>query len=147
MGMKALEELREKLCDELEEVAQGSDMKPGDLELAHKLTDTIKNIDKITIMEETSEYSQAGDWEARGRFGDQYARDGYNEGGNSYRGRNRDSMGRYSRDDGYHDGNSMRGRRYSRGGMMEHINAMMEEADTEEKRKAIRRFKEQLEEM
>ena len=146
MGMKALEELREKLCDELEEVAHGSDMKPGDLELAHKLTDTIKNIDKICIMDETGGYSQAGDWEARGRFGDQYARDGYNEGGNSYR---RDRMGRYSRDDGmsYRDGNSMRGRRYSRGGIMEHVDAMMEEADTEEQREAIRRFKKQLKDM
>lgn len=143
---KSMYELRDKLCDELDEVARKPEMGAGDLELAHKLTDTIKNIDKITIMEETSEYSQAGDWEARGRFGDQYAREGYNEGGNSYR-RNRDSMGRYSRDDGYRDGNSMRGRRYSRGGMMEHVDAMMEEADTDEQREAIRRFKKQLKEM
>lgn len=139
---KSMYELRDKLCEELDEVARKPEMGAGDLELAHKLTDTIKNIDKICIMDETGGYSQAGDWEARGNFG--YAREGYNEGGNSYR---RDRMGRYSRDDGYRDGNSMRGRRYSRGGMMEHINAMMEEADTEEKRKAIRRFKEQLEEM
>lgn len=143
---KSMYELRDKLCEELDEVARKPEMGAGDLELAHKLTDTIKNIDKITIMEETSEYSQAGDWEARGRFGDQYARDGYNEGGNSYR-RNRDSMGRYSRDDGYRDGNSMRGRRYSRGGMMEHIDMMMDEADTEEQREAIRRFKKQLQSM
>ena len=143
---KSMYELRDKLCEELDEVARKPEMGAGDLELAHKLTDTIKNIDKICIMDETGGYSQAGDWEARGRFGDQYARDGYNEGGNSYR-RNRDSMGRYSRDDGYRDGNSMRGRRYSRGGMMEHVDAMMEEADTEEQRDAIRRFKKQLKEM
>ncbi len=143
---KSMYELRDKLCEELDEVARKPEMGAGDLELAHKLTDTIKNIDKICIMDEGGGYSQAGDWEARGRFGDQYARDGYNEGGNSYR-RNRDSMGRYSRDDGYRDGNSMRGRRYSRGGMMEHVDAMMEEADTEEQREAIRRFKKQLKEM
>ena len=138
MGMKALDELREKFCDELDEIARKPEMSAGDLETVHKLTDTIKNIDKICIMDETGGYSQAGDWEARGNFG--YAREGYNEGGNSYR---RDSMGRYSRDDGY----SMRGRRYSRGGMMEHIDMMMEEADTDEQREAIKRFKKQLQSM
>lgn len=144
MGMKALDELREKFCEELDEIARKPEMSAGDLETVHKLTDTIKNIDKICIMDETGGYSQAGDWEARGNFG--YAREGYNEGGNSYR---RDSMGRYSRDDGmsYRDGNSMRGRRYSRGGMMEHVDAMMEEADTEEQREAIKRFKKQLQSM
>lgn len=146
MGMKALDELREKFCDELDEIARKPEMSAGDLETVHKLTDTIKNIDKICIMDETGGYSQAGDWEARGRFGDQYARDGYNEGGNSYR-RNRDSMGRYSRDDGYRDGNSMRGRRYSRGGMMEYVDMMMDEADTDEQREAIKRFKKQLQSM
>ena len=143
---KSMYELRDKLCEELDDVARNPEMKPGDLELVHKLTDTIKNIDKICIMDETGGYSQAGDWEARGRFGDQYARDGYNEGGNSYR-HNRDSMGRYSRDDGYRDGNSMRGRRYSRGGMMEYVDMMMDEADTDEQREAIKRFKKQLQSM
>ena len=143
---KSMYELRDKLCDELDEVARKPEMGAGDLELAHKLTDTIKNIDKICIMDEDGGYSQAGDWEARGRFGDQYARDGgYNEGGNSYRGRNRDSMGRYSRKNGY----SMRGRRgYSRGDdLMEHVEAMMDEAETDEQREAVRRFKKQLESM
>lgn len=149
---KSMYELRDKLCDELDEVARKPEMGAGDLELAHKLTDTIKNIDKICIMDETGGYSQAGDWEARGHFGDQYARDGYNEGGNSYRGRNRDNMGRYSRDDGmYDDGMSQRRgmsrRGYSRGGMMEHVDAMMDEAETEEQREEIRRFKKKMETM
>ena len=148
---KSMYELRDKLCDELDEVARKPEMGAGDLELAHKLTDTIKNIDKICIMDETGGYSQAGDWEARGRFGDQYARDGYNEGGNSYGGRRRDAMGRYSRDGGmYDDGMSRRMSRrgYSRGGdMMEHVDAMMDEAETDEQREAVRRFKKQLESM
>lgn len=147
MSMKALDEMWDIVSEHIEEITD--DMKKkgvtrDNLELADTATHTLKN---ICAVDGDDGYSQSGDWEARGRFGDMYAREGYNEGGNSYRGRNRDSMGRYSRDDGYRDGNSMRGRRYSRGGMMEHINAMMEEADTEEKRKAIRRFKEQLEEM
>ena len=94
-----MHELKEKLCEELEEIARKPEMSAGDLEAVHKLTDTIKNIDKIEMLEEDSEYSRAGDWEAdmRGSYGR----------GNSYRGRKRDSMGRYSRD--YRDG-----RMYSR---------------------------------
>lgn len=57
-------------------------MGPGDLEIIHKLTDTIKNIGKIEMLEEEGGYSQD---------------DGYGRGGRNTR---RDSMGRYSRDDG-----------------------------------------------
>ena len=145
MSMKTMESLRDKFCEELEKIDRKPEMGAGDLELAHKLTDTIKNIDKICIMDESGEYSQAGDWEARGRFGDMYSR----EGGNSYAGRRRDSMGRYSREgDGMRGGNSYRGGRggYSRdGGMMEHVDMMMDEAETDEQRDMIRRFKKQLE--
>ena len=41
-----MHELKEKLCEELEEIARKPEMSAGDLEAAHKLTDTIKNIDK-----------------------------------------------------------------------------------------------------
>lgn len=141
MSMKALDELREKFCRELEDIARKPEMSAGDLETVHKLTDTIKNIDKICIMDENGGYSQAGDWEARGRFGDVYSQDG----GNSYAGRRRDSMGRYSRDGGDMRGNSYRGGRYSRGGVMEHIQEMMGEAETEEQREAIKRFRREME--
>ena len=157
MSMKAFDDFRDKLCEEFEKIARKPEMSAGDLETAHKLTDTIKNIDKICIMDETGGYSQAGDWEARGRFGDMYAQDdGYSEGGNSYRGGNsqrgqrRDSMGRYSRDDGmsYRGGSSQRRGGYSRGGgLMEHVEMMMDEAENDEQREAIRRFKKQLKEM
>lgn len=141
--MKALYDLREMLSEELEEIAGKKEMNAGDLETVHKLTDTIKNIDKICIMDEDGGYSQAGDWEARGRFGD----NSYNEGGSSYRNQRRDSLGRYSRDGGY---SQRRGRGgYSRAGgidgMMEHLDAMMDEASSEKERDAIRRFKKQLE--
>lgn len=133
MSMKALEKLRDMLCDELDDLTEKGELTAGALETAHKLTDTIKNIDKIIIMDEDGEYSQAGDWEAmgRGHFGD-YDR------GNSYRGRRRDSMGRYSRARG----------RYSRDGgvdMMEHVERMMDEAETPEERETIKRFKKELE--
>lgn len=150
MSMKTLDSLRDKFCEELEKIDRKPEMGAGDLELAHKLTDTIKNIDKICIMDETGGYSQAGDWEARGRFGDMYARDGGegdNSYGNSYGGRRRDSMGRYSRNDGMSYRGGRRGG-YSRGGdIMEHVDMMMDEATDERQRDAIKRFKQQLQTM
>lgn len=154
MSMRALDELREKFCDELDEIARKDEMSAGDLEAVHKLTDTIKNIDKICIMDEDGGYSQAGDWEARGHFGDRYARErGYNEDGNSYAGRHRDSMGRYSREGrgGDYSRRGRGGRGYSRDGgkeeMMEHVEILMDAATTEEERQAVKRFKKQLEDL
>lgn len=129
--MEYMDKLRDKLCDELDEIARKPEMSAGDLETAHKLTDTIKNIDKIAMLEEDDGYSRSGDWEARGSY----------ERGNSYRGRKRDSMGRYSRDGGY--------RMYSREGskdrMMEEMEALMDKAGSEREREAIRRCMMQLE--
>lgn len=139
MSMRTLEKLRDMLCDELDDYAEKKDMSTADLEKVHVITDTIKNIDKICIMDEDGEYSQAGDWEAMGRINGRYG-DGY-ERGNSYRGRKRDDMGRYSRARG--------GRRgYSRDGgedMMEHVERMMDEAETPEEREVIKRFKREIE--
>lgn len=148
MSMKALYNLRDMLCDELDDIARKGEMGTGDLEIVHKLTDTIKNIDKICLMDENGGYSQAGDWEAmgRGRFGD-YSRE-YNDGGNSYANRGEHYVrGHYSRADGR--GRGGRGGRvgYSRDGgedMMEHIDKMMEEAETPEEREVIKRFKKEI---
>lgn len=131
--MEYLYDLKEKLCKELEEYAQKSNMNAGDLEMVHKLTDTIKNIDKIAMLEEDGGYSRAGNWEAdmRGTYGR----------GSSYRGRKRDSMGRYSRD--YREP-----RMYSRADAKEHmidqIEDMMGGANDREK-EILRRAMEQLE--
>ena len=57
--MKALYELKEKFEMELEELARKGELGAGDLELAHKLTDTIKNIDKICALEENGGYYSA----------------------------------------------------------------------------------------
>ena len=135
--MDYMHELKEKLCDELEEIANKGELGAGDLEIIHKLTDTIKNLDKIGMLEDGG-YSQAGDWEIEGRA--------YNR-GSSYARRKRDSMGRYSR-----DGRAMRyrdGRMYSRDeakdDMMEQMEALMEQAGSEKEREAIRRCMNQLE--
>lgn len=124
--MEYMHELKEKLCDELEEIARKGELGAGDLEIVHKLTDTIKNLDKIGMLEDG--YSQAGDWEIEGRA--------YNR-GNSYSRRKRDSMGRYSRDgrmmrSGYRDGR-MYSRAEAKDDIMDQIEDMMGDADEKEK--------------
>ena len=125
--MDYMHELKEKLCDELEEIANKGELGAGDLEIIHKLTDTIKNLDKIGMLEDGG-YSQAGDWEIEGRA--------YNR-GSSYARRKRDSMGRYSRDGRMMRGGYRDGRMYSRAeakeDIMDQIQDMMGNADEKEK--------------
>lgn len=131
-------DLREMLCDELEKIAKKTEMSAGDLETAHKLTDTIKNIDKICIMDVSGEYSQAGDWEAelRGNYGR----------GNSYA-TNRNNMGQFSKNGG--NNYSRNGMGYSREDekdhMIEQLRQTMASAKSGEVREAIRRCISQLE--
>ena len=133
--MDYMYELKDKLCKELDEIARKPEMGAGDLEIIHKLTDTIKNLDKIEMLEDDGGYSQAGDWEAdmRGTYGR----------GSSYRGRKRDSMGRYSR-----EGRGGRGgysRHDAKEAMMEQMEMLMDQAGSEREREAIRRCMGQLE--
>lgn len=97
---KNLYDLREMLCEELDEYNR--DAKNGlnerALDTVHKLTDTIKNIDKIMMLED-GDYSRSGEWEAdmRGNYG---RTENYNR-GNSYANRGRHYVrGHYSRGDG-----------------------------------------------
>lgn len=98
MSMKTLYDLKDMLCEELDEIGKKGEMSAGDLETVHKLTDTIKNIDKITMLEENGysrdeDYSRDGDWSAnmRGNYGR----------GSSYARRGQHYVrGHYSRDDG-----------------------------------------------
>lgn len=124
MGMNAMYDIRDMLCKELDEIARKGEMSAGDLETVHKLTDTIKNIDKIEMYEEDGGYSRGGEWEAdmRGVYGK----------GNSYRGRKRDSMGRYSRaGDTTH--------------LREQLREMMRDTDDERVKEALRRAMSSLE--
>ncbi len=136
-----MDKLKEKLWEELAEIDRKPEIGPGDLELAHKLTDTIKNIDKICMLEDGEEYSEAAD-------GDDYGR------GSSYANRGKHYVrGHYSRDGGMGDSgySSRRGGRrggYSREGgrseMMEHLEMAMDTA-TDQDRETIKRFMRQLE--
>lgn len=131
--MKHLEKLREVLCEELDKFGKSGDISVNSLEKIHKLSDTIKNLDKIMILaaEKEGGYSEAGDWMGEGRmYGTSYARGRY---GNV----KRDSMGRYSSDmdDDYSE--RRMGRGYSRDEaadrLMSKIGEMMENASPKER--------------
>ena len=67
MSEYAMKSIREKLCRELDEVARKPDLGAGDLDILHKITDTVKNIDKIEMLEEIAaeDRSQVADYLAQ----------------------------------------------------------------------------------
>lgn len=131
--MEYIEKIKKMLCKELDEYAMKQKLTGGDLDMIWKLTDTVKNLDKIEMLEDVDSY------------------DGYSEmreypymGGSSYaRGRDRyakrDSMGRYSSEGGssYDDYSERMDRRYSRDDAKDHIlnkmGEMMTSADEEQR--------------
>lgn len=145
--MEYIEKIKKMLCKELDEYAMKTKITGSDLEMIWKLTDTVKNLDKIEMLEEESGYSEARGGRGRGRSS--------YEGGSSYdddmmyserRGRGRyakrDSMGRYSSEGGSYDDYSEEssyrgGRGYSRDDakdhMMNKLGSMMEDADPNER--------------
>jgi len=131
--MREYSEVREILCDLLSDSIKDGKIAIGDVEIIKNTLSGIEKTYKIEMFEEDGGYSRAGDWEADMRG--TYAR------GSSYRGRKRDSMGRYSRD-GRIGGYS---RHDSKEAMMEQAREMMEDATNEREREAIRRFMTELE--
>ena len=164
--MHYMHDLKDLLCAELEDYAEkgkkSGKMSMGDLESIHKLTDTVKNILKIDMLEEESGYSEDGHYMGEGRiYGTSYE-SGYSDRvGSSYaRGRGRyakrDSMGRYSRDGGMSYDDDMSYARGGRGGnrggmrggysrddgkeyMMEELERLMSEAEKPAEKEALRR--------
>ena len=128
--MEYIEKIKKMLCKELDEYAMKGRISGSDLDMIWKLTDTVKNLDKIEMLEDGNSY------------------DGYSEmreypymGGSSYaRGRGRyakrDSMGRYSSDMG-DDYSERMDRRYSRDDakdhMMSKLGSMKDSADPNER--------------
>ena len=137
--MKHLEKLKETLCEELDKFGKSGDVTVSSLEKIHKLTDTIKNIDKIIMLEEDGGYSE--DWVGEGRlYGNSYER------GRRYA--KRDSMGRYSSEsDDYSERRAGRG--YSRDEaadwMMTRLGEMMSETDDPKQREALKKCMRELE--
>lgn len=109
--------LREMLCDELDEIARKGELGAGDLDILHKLTATIKNIDKIEMYDGYGDYSRGGDWDAsiRGTYGR----------GSSYTNRGKHYVrGHYSRDEA---------------NMKARLDDMIREADDDRVKEALRR--------
>ncbi len=104
-----MHKLKEMLMNELYEYEEkakkmsGGKLSQTEMERIHKLTDTVKNIDKIEMYEEFGEDGESS-----------YARGGRGRGRNA----RRDSMGRYSREGGYSEEgySEERGGSYRRGG-------------------------------
>lgn len=124
-----------------DEIAGKGDLGAGDLEIIHKLTDTIKNLDKIEMLEDDG-YSQAG-----------YSREGgsaYNL-GSSYANRGKHYVrGHYSREGYSNEGRNGRGgysRHDAKEAMMEQMEMLMDQAGNERERDAIRRCMSQLEQV
>ena len=143
--MNKLHKLKDRLMDVLEndwaeQIMRKPSIGMGDIEMLHKLTDTIKNIDKICMLEEGG-YSSAVDGEDYGRGasstnrGEHWVRGHYSHNGErdgdmgGYSSR-RDGRGRYSRDGG-------------RSAMMEHLEMALSSAN-EQDRENIARFMRQL---
>ena len=151
--MNYMEDLKDLLCAELEDYAEkgkkSGKMSMGDLDSIHKLTDTVKNILKIDMLEGESGYSEDGAYIGEGRiYGTSYD-DGMRRGvGYSYaRGRRyakRDSMGRYSRDDGYMRRDVGYSREDGKEYMMERLGELMDEAQKPSEKEALRRCMEAL---
>jgi hypothetical protein len=134
MSKKAMYDLRNMLCDELDELARKGELGAGDLEIAHKLTATIKNIDKIEMMEDDG-YSRDGDYSRR------YSSDGDWQSG---------MRGAYDRD----MSNARRGTHYVRGhysrdggidNMKRQLHEMLDNADDDSIRRAIQRCMDTIE--
>ena len=141
--MEYIEKIKKMLCKELDEYAMKGKLTMADLEAVHKLTDTVKNLDKIAMLEESEGYSEARGG-MRGRsymHGSSYDDDMmYSERRGRGRYAKRDRMGRYSSDDGmsYDDYSEERmDRRYSRDDakdhMMNKLGEMMTSADEEQR--------------
>ena len=141
--MEYIGKIKKMLCKELDEYAMKQKLTGGDLDMIWKLTDTVKNLDKIEMLEDDGGYSEA---RGRGRsymHGSSYDDDiMYSERRGRYA--KRDSMGRYSSEGGsYDDGSSYddyserTDRRYSRDDAKDHminkLGSMMENADPNER--------------
>ena len=121
--MKAMYDLRDMLCKELDEITRKGELGAGDLDIAYKLVGTVKNIDKIEMMEDdggySRRYSRDGNWEAdmRGNYGrdSSYARRGTHY-----------VRGHYSRDSG-------------KDNMKRQLQEMLDGADDDTLRRAIQR--------
>lgn len=127
MDMKTMEKLEDGFCKVLHDNAERGFASASSVELAKT---ALSGLVKLKMLEEMENYNEGG---MSGRY--YYDDDRGMSGRHSYR--RRDSMGRYA------DGGNMSYRRMYDGGMSGHdirpqLERMMEEADSEMDRQAIR---------
>ena len=116
MSAKAMYDLRETLCTNLDQYARKDNLTRNDLDTVHMITDTIKNLDKITMMEEEGYSYGNGNWNATGSYSngrmpmqdDRYSGRRYRDNGNSYE--NGNSGRRYMRNNYSNDSEDMENR-------------------------------------
>lgn len=138
--MHELYELKEKLCEELEEYGRKGELSTGSLEVIDKLAHTVKNLDKIIEAYEDDEYSSRGGSYDDG-MGGSYARGG--RGGN--RGGGANQYGSYTRGGSYARGG--RNSYVMDGGMIEDLRALMQEAPDDRTRQEFEKFIRKMESM
>ena len=133
VNMKSIDRLKDMLCEELDQLSEVESLDEEILETIWKVSDTIKNLGKIKMLENKQSHDGAS----------------YFGGDSSYargRGRNarRDSMGRYSGDmdysdegyseDGYSDNSRSYSRHDAKNHMMHKLGEMMRVASSDEKK-------------
>jgi methylmalonyl-CoA mutase N-terminal domain/subunit len=131
--MEYIHKLKKLMCEELKSYENVSKVNEVILNDVWKLTDTIKNLDKIKMLEEGGSHNSYGSY------------DSYDEESSYRRGRGpgakRDSMGRYSRESGYseaeersRDMSYMISHDQSKDHMMKQLGEMMRVANDSDKR-------------
>lgn len=140
--MHELYELKEKLCQELEEY-NSKEMTAGSLEVIDKLAHTIKNLGKIIEMYEESEgYSSRGGMSYEGGYGGRSYEGNY--GGSYARG---GRGGRGGRTGANQYGSYARGGYSRNDGMIAELRELMMEAPDERSKKEFQRFISKMESM
>ena len=136
MDKQGMHKLREKLCKELDALIARPNLNMGELELVHKLTDTIKNIDKIEMFENESGYSEARGGRGRGRSSYGYNYDGNSYDGSSYEGSDYSDRARHYVRGHYSN--------HSKKGLLEYMEELMDETTSDQERAALHRCITQL---
>ena len=152
--MHKLYDLKQMLCEELEQYGKKGELTAGSLDVVDKLAQAIKNIDKIIESKDGgSSYAQGGSYAPysnnMSNANQSYARGNSYDGsynnmsmdGSYARGRgrnaNRDSMGRYASEGGYSRNDSM----------VAELRGLMNEAPDEQTRQEFQRLIQKLEMM
>lgn len=132
--MGYIEKIKDMLCEELNVFSEKSKLSTSDLDMIHKLSDTIKNLDKIVMLED-NDYSET--------YSEHYP---YYDNGSSYARRGTHYVkGHYSRDNDYseryNDGYS---RNEAKDKMMSKLGEMMNGAN-EKEREALKKAMREIE--